>query len=62
MSFHPQLFNMFDKYLIFVEAVVVAIFIVARPKQYMHFLCAILPNLQPFRISTFVTKFDLFAN
>ncbi len=56
MSFHPQLFNMLDKCLIFVEAIVVAILIVARPKECLHFLCAILPNLQPLRISTFVTK------
>jgi hypothetical protein len=56
MSFHPQLFNMFNECLIFVEVVVVAILTVARPKQCLHFFCAILPNLQPLNINNFVAK------
>jgi len=59
MNFHPQFFNMLNEYLIFVEAIVVAIFIIIGPKQCLHFFCGILPNLQPLWISSFVAKIVL---
>jgi len=58
MSFHPQFFNVLNEYLIFVEAIAVAIFIIIGPKC-LHFFCAILPNLQPLWISTFVARIVL---